>query len=77
MEKAKGFAENLRKWRAHEGLTLRQAAERLGVSHAHVLNYERGTEPKVGDAIRIAEVLGIAVDDLMREGGFDEYAAAG
>lgn len=74
MEKPKAFAENLGKWRAHEGLSLRQAAARLGVSHAHVLKYERGTVPRVDDAMRIAEVLGVPLDALMREGGFDEYA---
>lgn len=44
----------MKEWRAKHGLSLRAAGDLLGVSHARVVQYERGTNsPRLSTVDRI------------------------
>lgn len=56
----------VRVWRTHRGLTVRQLAERCGLSQAYLSQIEAGK--RAGSAATLAAVaaaLGIGVDDLL------------
>ncbi|EKV30830.1 hypothetical protein C882_4167 [Caenispirillum salinarum AK4] len=52
-------------WREEQGLTQRALAERAGVAPSMIHAVEKGTKsPSLETARRIAEALGIGLDDL-------------
>lgn len=64
----KRFGEKLRALRLREGYTTRQLADRLGVSHTHVIGIEngkRGTSTEL--VLRIADLFHVTIDQLMRD----------
>lgn len=62
--------ERLRRVRRLRRLTLRDVAERAGVSESFVSQVERGrTSPSVASLQRISAALGLAVSDLFAENG--------
>ena len=64
--------ERLRAIRRLRRLTLRDVAERAGVSESFVSQVERGrASPSVASLQRIAAALGLAVSDLFAENGGD------
>lgn len=61
----KGIGEEIRLERKRAGLTQKQLAERLGVTHALIGQYERGERhPKLETIQRIADALNINVMNL-------------
>ena len=51
--------------RVNAGLTQREAAEKVGVSHVTLLNWEHGkTRPDIATARRLAELYEIPLDNL-------------
>lgn len=54
----------VREYRQARRLTLAQLAERSGVSDRTISDIERGAEPRVITAIRIARGLGVTVERL-------------
>jgi transcriptional regulator with XRE-family HTH domain len=62
-----GLALKLRVLRAQEGLTLIDAAEKLGVGRDTLSSIERGHQhPRFPTLKRIAEGYGVPVEDLLR-----------
>ncbi len=61
------LGERLKMARAMSGLSLRQVAERAGVSHTAVSKYERGLNvPSSPVLLRLAEALDVTLDYLFR-----------
>ncbi len=60
------ITNDLRRLRLQKGgLTQQQLADRVGVTRQTILSIEKGKySPTVGLALRLARVLGVAVEDL-------------
>lgn len=57
--------KKLRRLRKAKGISAADAAQHFGVSEAAWYKWERGNRtPQVGLAIRIAEFLGVSVEDI-------------
>ena len=55
----------IRRLRESLGMTMKELAERVGVSEMQISYYERGVKtPSVPVFMRIADVLGVKMDDL-------------
>ncbi|MER6329241.1 helix-turn-helix transcriptional regulator [Streptomyces sp. NPDC001034] len=62
--------EILKKAREEAGLTQFQLAARSGVAQAKISQYENGHAcPSITKAAALADVLGLLVDDLLKEVG--------
>lgn len=62
------FSENLRLLRYESGMSQSELAEKLGVSRALIAQYETGAKsPNVILANRIAELLGVTLNDMVRK----------
>ncbi len=60
---------NIRFYREKKGMTRKELADAIGVSEAEIIAYERGMEsPLLDKFIRIAEVLGVSLGDLVKKG---------
>ena len=58
---------NIRKFRESYGLTQSQVAEKIGVSLDTVSRYETGKrEPRASDLMRMAQLFGCSIDDLVK-----------
>ena len=56
----------LREYRKRSGLTMKRLGEMVGASEASISQYETGrVEPDIELMIRLSDVLGITVDDLI------------
>lgn len=65
MAKAEPKTRTLMEWRKARGLSVQAFADALGVSIAQASNYLYGRgEPLVSRALKIAEVLGVRVEDV-------------
>lgn len=65
---AETIALNLARLRAERGLTQRQLAEAAGLSWSQISRYESGAVmPRLGSLVRLADALGVAVEDLERQ----------
>lgn len=64
-------AERMRAYRVKNDLTLRGAAERLGVTHTTVKNIERGLPVRVETAQKLAKAWGIKAWHKLLNGGAD------
>lgn len=61
-------ANPVRAWRQHRGLTLRELAERAGVSRSYLSEIERGVKPGSAEALhRLAGVLGTSMEALLAD----------
>ena len=61
------FNERLKQARLKANLSKASFAKKLGLIYTTYDNYERGTvEPKVSTLIKIADILNISTDDLLR-----------
>ncbi len=62
------FGEKLRVLRKRRGLTVRQLAAMLGVTHSHIVGIEKGKHnPSVDMVIKVADVFDISIDRLLRD----------
>ena len=60
------FAKNLRYYRKQKHLTQGELAKMLHYGYTAIANYESGrNEPSLDILIRLAEILGITVDELI------------
>lgn len=60
------FATRIREMRKGEGVTLRVAADRAGISASHLMYLERGAKsPTLGIAARLADSFGIELARLL------------
>jgi putative transcriptional regulator len=60
------FGEKLRVLREKHGLSYRQLAAELEVSHSHLVRIEGGSkQPALDLAIRIARYFKVSLDDLL------------
>lgn len=64
-----GFGEKLRVLRQRHGMTMRELAEKLGLStHGYIGDLESGRrQPSLDLAVRIADLFGVTVDQLARD----------
>ena len=63
------FGENLQFYRAAEGLTQEQLAERLEVSRQSVSKWESDrTSPDLESIVNISRIFHVSLDDLLKEG---------
>lgn len=61
---------NLREIRHRKGLTMKQVAAMANVSEAAISLYERGHRvPSLAVAHRIAQALGVTIDELIGKAG--------
>lgn len=59
---------NLKKHRMRATMTATELAERLGVSNKQVSLWENGiVQPNLKNALAIAKILGVTIEDLVRE----------
>lgn len=67
-----GFAEYLKNLRREKGLSLRELAERSGVSNAYISQIERGKRgvPSPDVLEKLAAGLGVSYAELMRAAGY-------
>ena len=64
----KRFGEKLHTLRLREGYTARELADRLGVSHTHVIGIENGKRGSSTDLVlRISDLFHVTIDQLMRD----------
>ncbi len=62
------FGEKLRTLRKRRGLSYRQLASRLEVSHGHIVGIEANRHKPSADLIlKIADIFGVTADQLMRD----------
>lgn len=62
------ISERLRDFRVKNSLTQVEVAEKLGISQPSYSCYESGeAKPSTMNAIRLASLLGITVEELMKE----------
>src|SRR3954468_22249913 len=63
------IGEKLAQLRQQQGLTLTKLAKQLGfISRGHIANLEAGRDvPSLTLAVRLADRLGVTVDDLLRD----------
>jgi len=54
----------LARWRAFHGLSQEALAEDSGVARITIARIERGSDPHVSTALRLAHALGVAVEDV-------------
>ena len=58
----------LRRWRAETCLSLRRAADALGVNYATVSHWERGRKvPRPAHFARLADLTGLSIEGLAGE----------
>ena len=61
------FAYSIMRWRRRLRMSAEEFGEFVGASKGTILNYENGRcVPSLYSAMRIAETLGISLDDLIR-----------
>ena len=63
------IGENIRIYRERKNLTQRELADRIGKTWEMVSRYERGTSSALKQAEKIATVLNIEIEDLLRDPG--------
>ncbi|MDI3328449.1 MAG: helix-turn-helix transcriptional regulator [Alicyclobacillaceae bacterium] len=64
------IGERLKELRLERGLTVKELAERAGVSQSYVYAVEAGTRgSQVDKLVRIAKALGVDLSTLIGEGG--------
>jgi transcriptional regulator with XRE-family HTH domain len=69
----KQMGERLREIRTKKNLSLREAADKIGVSHTYLNSLEKGANPRTGKPanpsaktlLRISETYGIPVEELV------------
>ena len=62
------FGEKLRTLRTQRGLSYRELAAMLAVSHGHLVGIEAGRHKPSADLIlKIADLFGVTADQLMRD----------
>lgn len=67
MKKTNNTEPNVfRSLRQSRGLTIRAAAEGIGVSAMTVIQFERGAKPHLGNLKKAAAFYGVTLDCLMR-----------
>lgn len=61
------FKENLKMYRERAGYSsAKEFSEKLGIPYQNYMNYEnKGNEPKFELLIKIAELLGVTIDELL------------
>lgn len=60
------LSKNIKELRTENGLTQSQLAENIGVTQGAVYFWEKGVnEPTAGYLIKMAELFGISVDELL------------
>ena len=62
------LAENIKRYRAGRGLTQEDLARAAGITHSALSKIEVGysRDPRVMTVQKIAQALGVTVDDLLR-----------
>lgn len=64
------FADNLRRRATELGLSNAEVARRIGLAERRYANYVIGRrEPDLATLVRIADILGVTADDLLRPSG--------
>ena len=64
----KRFGEKIHALRIKHGYTSRQLAEKLDVSHTHILRMEKGEKgPSASLVLRMAQLFDVSADQLMRD----------
>ena len=62
------FAENFKDARTRAGLTQQQIADKLGLDHTAIAQYERGiSTPNFKNLSKICEMLGTTLDELAKD----------
>jgi transcriptional regulator with XRE-family HTH domain len=62
------FGNKLRALRKRRGLTVRQLAAMLEVTHSHIVGIEKGKHnPSVEMVIKVADVFDVSIDRLLRD----------
>jgi transcriptional regulator with XRE-family HTH domain len=65
MSLARHFGDSLRRHRGRIGLSQEEFAARVGVHRTEISLIERGLrEPRLGTLIKLADSLGVSIDDL-------------
>lgn len=58
------FGQRVRQHREAQLISVEGLADRCGVPAATVEQWEAGEDPPIGDAARVAEMLGVSLDHL-------------
>lgn len=58
------LSERIKRAREEKGWELEELATRAGLKYHAVYSYERGREPKLFAAVRLARALGVTVETL-------------
>ncbi len=66
----KVLGQRIKELRLEKGLTQKEVAERLKVTHAAIGNYENGKrEPQIDDLILLADFFDVSIDYLVGRTG--------
>ena len=66
------FYENLRILCAKKGISVTALVKALGLSNGNLSKWKNGGRPRADTAQKIADYLGIKLDELFKEGGEEE-----
>jgi len=64
------YLKNLARFRKQKGLTQEALARKADISYHTLVKLENGgtRNPKIGTVVKLAEALGIGLDELVRRG---------
>lgn len=61
------FRTNMTKYMKHNGVSDGQLSRSIGISQCAVTNLRNGkTQPKLGNAIKISDALGVSLDTMLK-----------
>ena len=64
--------ENVKKYADKLGLSIREVERRAGLENGAISKWVGDVSPRLENAMRVAEVLGIPVQDLVKKERMDE-----
>lgn len=67
------FGQNLKYWRKKRRMTMKELADKLGMSGPGIHHWESGyTQPSLERLVMLSDILGVSTDTLLKGEGHDD-----